>query len=93
MKNIKTEKRRTTRYWSVIGGYVSKFSQDKRLKEYLLATGSKILVYASTDKEWGIGLPPDSPDTKTLSAWQGENLIGFALMDARSILKAFEEDF
>ena len=41
----------------VIAGNVAKFSQNKRLAEFLLSTKQKILVEASpVDKIWGIGL-------------------------------------
>lgn len=62
----------------------AKFSQDERLKKQILETGNKTLVEASPkDKIWGIGLAPDDPNARDRSKWQGTNLLGVALMDAR----------
>lgn len=67
---------------------LNKFSQNKKLKEYLISTSPKILVEASpTDPIWGIGLSKDNPKSKNPKEWQGENLLGFALMEVRDILK------
>lgn len=76
------------KYKIVLDGNILKFSQNKDLKEFLLSTGDKILVEASPyDKVWGIGMSADSPDAENPSKWKGENLLGFALMEARDILR------
>ncbi|GHU53896.1 hypothetical protein FACS1894200_14390 [Spirochaetia bacterium] len=68
----------------VISGNVAKFTQDERLKEYLLSTKDKILVEASPyDIIWGIGLAEDDVKSKNPLAWKGLNLLGFALMEVR----------
>jgi ribA/ribD-fused uncharacterized protein len=67
---------------------IEKFSQNPELREYLLSTGSRILVEASpVDKIWGIGLDADNPLANNPNQWKGINLLGFALMDVRDQLK------
>lgn len=75
------------RFDIVIQGNMAKFSQNSVLKEYLLSTGSKILVEASpVDSIWGIGLAESDDRAKTPVLWQGLNLLGFALMQVRKEL-------
>jgi ribA/ribD-fused uncharacterized protein len=76
--------------WSVVvNANLGKFSQDQRLKEFLLGTGDQILVEASpVDAIWGIGLAANHPDAVNPAAWQGLNLLGFALMEVRDELRA-----
>ena len=69
-------------------GNLAKFSQNQKLLEYLLGTGDKILVEASPkDTIWGIGLAEDASEASNPRLWQGENLLGFALMEVRDMLK------
>ena len=76
------------RFELVTRGNVAKFGQSAELREFLLATGEAILVEASpTDTVWGIGLAAESPDARVPSRWRGFNLLGFALMRAREILR------
>lgn len=71
----------------VTEGNVHKFSQHPMLRNYLLSTGSSILVEASPrDRIWGIGLSAGNPDATNPERWRGQNLLGFALMDVRSQL-------
>lgn len=66
----------------------AKFNQNRNLKDLLLSTGDKVIVEASPyDRIWGIGLAPDHPDACTPSRWQGENLLGQALMKVRDRLR------
>jgi ribA/ribD-fused uncharacterized protein len=68
----------------VRAGNMHKFSQNKTLQEFLMNTGDGILVEASpTDAIWGIGLPQDAKNIDNPHTWRGENLLGFALMEAR----------
>lgn len=69
-------------------GNFHKFSQHRVLKEYLLSTGNKILVEASpNDFVWGIGLAENSKGIENPHNWGGENLLGFALMEVRDLLR------
>jgi ribA/ribD-fused uncharacterized protein len=68
----------------VVTGSVAKFGGDPKLREYLLATGRRVLVEASPmDRIWGIGLAADSDRAMSPRTWRGLNLLGFALMEAR----------
>jgi len=72
------------KYTIVEQGNYLKFSQNNNLKQFLLQTGSKVLVEASpVDPIWGIGLAEDHADAKDPLKWKGENLLGFALMEVR----------
>ena len=69
-------------------GNIYKFEQNPRLKDYLLQTGDKILVEASPfDTIWGIGMSQDDVHIDDIYKWRGENLLGFALMEVRDLLK------
>jgi ribA/ribD-fused uncharacterized protein len=66
-------------------GTMAKFSQNAKLKEFLLSTKNKILVEASPfDTVWGIGLREDDPDVYDPKKWRGLNLLGFVLMNVRN---------
>lgn len=68
------------------GNYL-KFSQNKKLKDQLFKTGTKILVEGSPyDKIYGVGLKWDNPLILDEKNWKGQNLLGKALMDVRSKL-------
>ncbi|MEZ0091644.1 NADAR family protein [Streptacidiphilus sp. EB129] len=75
------------RYELVVAGNVAKFGQDEALREYLLGTRDRVLVEASPrDRIWGIGLGAANERATDPSQWRGLNLLGFALMEARSRL-------
>ncbi|QJX45743.1 NADAR family protein [Hymenobacter taeanensis] len=76
------------KYNIVKAGNLHKFSQHPNLKAFLLATHDRVLVEASpVDSIWGIGLAADAPDAEHPERWQGENLLGFALMEVRDQLR------
>lgn len=76
------------RYDIVKTGNLHKFSQHPALKEYLLNTHNRVIVEASpVDTIWGIGLAKDHPHATQPHAWRGLNLLGFALMEVRDLLK------
>ena len=80
---------RAHRYEIVVAGNHAKFEQNPDLREFLLATGEKVIVEASpVDAIWGIGLAADDPNATQPEQWRGLNLLGFALMEARSRLRA-----
>jgi ribA/ribD-fused uncharacterized protein len=67
---------------------VAKFGQDPELRAYLHATGADILVEASPhDPIWGIGMGRENGRSRDPRTWQGMNLLGFALVRARAILR------
>lgn len=71
----------------VATGNEAKFGQNPQLRAFLIATGKKVLVEASpTDRVWGIGLAESDPRAHHPLEWTGLNLLGFALMIARSRL-------
>ena len=78
------------RRWAiVVDANLGKFSQDEGLRRFLINTGDRILVEASPlDRIWGIGLAADDPGAENPMAWQGLNLLGFALMEVRDRLRA-----
>ncbi len=74
-----------------VKGNIAKFSQNKALGEFLLSTGNKIIVEASPkDTIWGIGLAEDSAEAIDPRKWRGENILGFALMAVREILRSVD---
>jgi ribA/ribD-fused uncharacterized protein len=87
IRNFDQTKWNDNKYEIVKAGNIHKFQQNKNLGEYLINTGSKVIVEASpTDTIWGIGLSSDSSMAQNPYTWRGENLLGFALMEARDFL-------
>ena len=71
----------------VVKGNLAKFSQNVSLGNFLLNTGSRVLVEASPrDTIWGIGLSEKDDEANQPIRWKGKNLLGFALMEVRSQL-------
>jgi ribA/ribD-fused uncharacterized protein len=76
------------KYEIVKKGNFLKFSQNQKSKNFLLSTGDKILVEASPyDKIWGIGMLETDKRAENPLLWEGENLLGFALMEVRDELR------
>lgn len=72
----------------VLSANIAKFSQNEALADFLINTDNRILVEASpVDKIWGIGLAEDDTEATNPLKWEGQNLLGFALMDVRGKLK------
>ncbi|MBL1108103.1 NADAR family protein [Streptomyces sp. 5-8] len=75
------------RFRIVVEGSVHKFAAHADLGRFLLNTGDRVLVEASpVDRIWGIGLSADDAAAAEPERWQGLNLLGFALMEARERL-------
>lgn len=69
-------------------GLLEKFRQNDELREKLFATGENTLAECAVmDRVWGIGLSMKDDSRLDMSKWQGQNLLGFALMCARDELK------
>lgn len=76
------------RFQLVVTGNLAKFSQSEPLRNFLLGTGERVLVEASPmDRIWGIGLAKDDINAERPENWKGLNLLGFALMEARNLLR------
>ena len=72
----------------VIRGNFAKFSQNPELKYFLLNTNNRVLVEASPyDKIWGIGMDYKDTRCENPTLWNGENLLGFCLMEVRDMIK------
>ena len=72
----------------MVAGNLAKFEQHDDLRDYLLGTGDRVLGEASpVDRVWGIGLSRDDPAASDPSRWRGHNLLGFALMRVRDMLR------
>jgi len=77
----------------VIKGNTAKFSQNPKLRDFLLNTGNRILVEASPyDRIWGIGMSADDVKIENPYNWKGRNLLGFCLMEVRDILRSEVND-
>jgi ribA/ribD-fused uncharacterized protein len=76
------------RFEIVVAASEAKFGQHRDLREFLLATGDRVLVEASPrDRVWGIGLGAANERAEDPRQWRGLNLLGFALMRARAALR------
>lgn len=76
------------KYNLVLQGNLAKFSQNAELSAFLDSTGASVLVEGSPyDGIWGVKLSIDDTRINDPNAWQGENLLGFALMEARDVLR------
>jgi ribA/ribD-fused uncharacterized protein len=63
-----------------------KFSQDTKLKEYLLGTNKSLIVEINpNDIVWACGC--FEKDILTPEYWRGENLLGYILMNVREKLR------
>ncbi len=73
----------------VVRGNLEKFRQHLDLQAFLLNTKERVLVEASpVDSIWGIGLAAANERAQNPKQWQGLNLLGFALMEVRDLLRA-----
>ena len=71
-----------------VRGLLAKFSQNDDLKKMLLDTGDAWLVEcAHSDTTWACGIRLNEEERFDSSKWRGQNILGFALMEVRSILR------
>lgn len=77
------------KYDIVRRGNLAKFTQNPDLGDYLVSTGSAVLIEASPwDRVWGVGLEKTDPAVRNPRQWRGQNLLGFALMEVRDFLSS-----
>ena len=66
----------------------AKFSLVTGLDQVLLSTGSRVIgEMTSRDANWGTGIDIAQPGSSEPSSWEGTNMLGWALMVARSYLR------
>lgn len=69
-------------------GLKAKFTQNGELGKLLLDTGDACLVECSeSDKVWACGVSLYDERRFDAACWDGDNILGFALMEVRSALK------
>jgi ribA/ribD-fused uncharacterized protein len=69
-------------------GNLLKFEQNPELADFLKSF-HPFTIFAEAapwDKVWGIGLSAEDPKSWDINTWEGENLLGRALMEVRRIL-------
>lgn len=85
IKNFNQQEWDENKFEIVIAGNFYKFNQNNELKNILLNTGNEDIAEASPfDKIWGIGI--DEKAAESGAEWQGENLLGKALMIVRDMI-------
>lgn len=90
VKDFDEEAWEAARYAIVVTGSVLKFRQNPPLAKWLDETGDMVLVEASpNDAIWGIGAAASDPSAQQPATWKGQNLLGFALGEARDRLRRF----
>jgi ribA/ribD-fused uncharacterized protein len=76
------------RFDLVVAGNIAKFGQNEPLREHLLGSHDAILVEAAPrDTIWGIGLGRENRAVHDPLRWRGRNLLGFALVKVRALLR------
>ena len=91
VKNYDDAVWKSVRFDVVVKGNLAKFSQNEKLRNFLISTDDKVLVEASPkDEVWGIGLDEHSSEASSPWKWKGTNLLGFALMEVRDKLRKQE---
>lgn len=71
----------------VLTGSLAKYTQNRELRDALMATRGTTLVEASPfDTVWGIGLAEEDPRARDRAQWRGMNLLGRILTRVREAL-------
>lgn len=74
-----------------VRGLLAKFSQNEALKKKLLSTGDAWFVEcAHSDTVWACGIRLNEDERFDADKWRGQNILGFALMEVRDILRKKE---
>ena len=67
---------------------LQKFEKQSGLLDILFKTEDRIIAETSEDDTiWGIGMRNDDPRVNDPAQWQGTNILGWALMEARKTLR------
>jgi ribA/ribD-fused uncharacterized protein len=87
VRNFDEKKWNKVRYDIMVDILLAKFSNEP-LKSQLLSTGDELMVEASpNDKIWGAGLAIGDARLNYPNYYPGQNLLGKALMEARTWLR------
>lgn len=87
VRNFDEKKWNKVRYDIMVDILLAKFSNEP-LKSQLLSTGDELMVEASpNDKIWGAGLAIGDARLNYPNYYPGQNLLGKALMEARTRLR------
>ena len=85
IKNFNQQEWDENKFEIVLAGNFYKFNQNNVLKNILLNTGNEDIAEASPlDKIWGIGINEKAAESG--AEWQGEKLLGKALMVVRGMI-------
>lgn len=88
VKNFDEATWNQNKYSIVLRANYLKFDQNHSLKSFLLNTDEEVIVEASPyDKIWGIGMTEKDPNASIPAKWKGQNLLGFALMEVRDMIR------
>lgn len=88
IKNFDEDEWDQNKFDIIYQGNLEKFSQNIHLKKQLLETKDAILAEASPyDRIYGIGMSSDNPNVQNPKKWNGQNLLGEALMKVRENIK------
>ena len=67
-----------------------RLKHDRNFKKSLINTKDYILMETNPyDSIWGIGLDSDDDRIYNANTWNGENLLGFALMETRASIYTY----
>jgi ribA/ribD-fused uncharacterized protein len=73
----------------VVGGTIARVGTDHKARSVLRSTGLRVIVEGSpNDRIWGVGLKWDDDRILDPANWQGRNLLGLALVQARQAIAA-----
>lgn len=89
VKNFNADKWADVSFDFVVQGNYAKFKQNPAMLKCLLETEDRQIVEASPyDKIWGIGIGMHDERKYDKTQWDGDNLLGKAIMKVREQIKA-----
>lgn len=89
VKNFDEKLWNESKYDIVLRASLLKFGTNEELRKFIISTNSILVEASPYDSIWGIKMDIKNPNINP-DCWKGENLLGFALMEARHILKAIK---